>query len=187
MKKRSIMKQLFVVFFVVFTLFPLRAVAQEREFDMRTLSQEMGVPFNADDTDLAAQAENSGREESIGVIILRIVGSLVIVLALVGGTAWGIRKTGVFKKSGIIAANQTPSMSVLEALATGQNGVILLVRCEEQVFLLGQTQAKYTLLQELNADTAKKIIENKAGNETIGSFKNSLANFMQNVKIQKAN
>jgi flagellar biogenesis protein FliO len=179
-QKRGIMKQLFVILFIFFA-----AAAQERQFDMNALNQSMGIPLTAADTNFAGTGSEP-REDSIGIIVLRLVGSLVLVLALVGGTAWFFRKTNFFKKSGIEAANQTPSMSVLEALATGQNGVILLVRCEEQVFLVGQTQAKYTLLQELNADTAKKIIDNKAGNETIGAFKSSLSNFMQNIKIQKA-
>jgi flagellar biogenesis protein FliO len=54
------------------------------------------------------------------------------------------------------------------------------------VFLVGQTPTNYTLLRELDEGAAQKIIESKGGNETIASFKNSLANFMQNVKVQKA-
>ena len=181
------MKPLTILITVFLTLLPLLATAQEREFDMRTLNQEMGT-LTTDDTNFAAVNSDigGGRQDGIEVVILRIIGSLAIVLALVAGTATIIRKTGLFRQSGINAASQTPSMSVLEALSTGLNGAVLLIRCEEQVFLVGQTQSNYTFLQELNSDTARKIIESKAGNETITSFKTSLANFMQNIKVQKS-
>jgi flagellar biogenesis protein FliO len=128
---------------------------------------------------------SGGNQDAVGVIVLRIVGSLVLVLALLAAVVWGVRKSGIMGQGVPTATPQTPSMSVLEALSTAYSGTILLVRCEEQVFLVGQTSSNYTLLQELQEDIAKKIIESKGGNETIGSFKNSLANFMQNLKIQR--
>jgi len=186
------MRHFLVILVAFLVFFPIQAVAQEREgFDdrgfMSGVRQEMGMPIMGDGADLAANNEfGGGGGQDIILLISRIVFGLLLVLALIAATAWGIRKTGLFSQSGIDAAVQTPSMSVLEALATGQNGVILLVRCEEQVFLVGQTQAKYTLLQELNENTAKKIIESKVKSDSVSSFKSSLANFMQNIKVQSA-
>jgi flagellar biogenesis protein FliO len=171
-----------IILFVIFYAFVLLAQGREREFDMSQLNESMGNIVAQDSVTGNTSGDN---QDGIGIIILRIVGSLALVLAIVGTAAWGIRKTGLLKNA-VTAANQTPSMSVLEALSTGQGGVILLLRCEEQVFLVGQTPAKYTFLQELREDVAKKIIESKGGMETIGTFKDSLANFMQNMKNQKS-
>jgi len=175
------MKKTFVI---IFALSLICAVfAQEREFSMSQLNQDMGnvVPQDSDFVEPV-----SANHDGMGIILLRIVGSLALVLAILAAAVWGIRKSGIVIGQNVpAAAPQTPSMSVLEALSTGYSGTILLVRCEEQVFLIGQTPSNYTLLQELQEDVAKKIVESKSGNETVGSFKNSLANFMQNLKIQK--
>jgi flagellar biogenesis protein FliO len=172
-------KILMIIFMIVFWVY-----AQEREFDMSQLNQSMGNIITSDDADFA-DSTGEGNQDGIGIVILRIIGSLALVLALLAAIVWGLRKSGVLGQGVITAANQTPSMSVLEALSTGYNGAILLVRCEEQVFLVGQTPTNYTLLQELQQDVAKKVIESKGGNENVGAFKNSLANFMQNLKNQK--
>jgi flagellar biogenesis protein FliO len=129
---------------------------------------------------------NTANQESITVILLRIIGSLALVVGLIAAISFCVSRSGIFKQNNISATSQTPSMSVLEALSTGQNCVILLIKCEEQVFVVGQTSSNYTLLKELNSEVSKKIIESKAGNETVGSFKKSLSNFMQNIKIQSA-
>ena len=184
------MKNLFLVFCVFLlcfaSVFAQQSPAdQDVGFDMNALHAITADPF--DITDPAQDAQQFGRgQEPIGIIVLRIVGSLALVLAIVAVVAWGVRKSGIFGKGIAASTGQTPSMSVLEALVTGQGGMILLLRCEKQVFLVGQTPTNYTLLKELDEGAAQKIIESKGGNETIASFKNSLANFMQNVKVQKA-
>jgi len=177
------MKNLLVVFLLVFAVF---AQQQGVDFDMNRLHGYVGGDESAGLLGDAAQVAQRAQEESIGIILLRIVGSLALVLVIVAFAAWGVRKSGIFGKGIAAATVQTPSMSVLEALATGQGGAILLLRCEKQVFIVGQTPTAYTLLRELDEIAAQKIIESKGGNDTVGSFKNSLANFMQNVKVQKA-
>ncbi|MDR0304578.1 MAG: flagellar biosynthetic protein FliO [Chitinispirillales bacterium] len=174
------MKKVFVVVFSAFLVYVV--YAQELKFDMSQLNQSMGN-IVSQDSDFVDSAD--GNQDGVGIILLRIVGSLALVLAIFAAAVWGIRKSGIMGHGAAVPALQTPSMSVLEALSTGYNGTILLVRCEEQVFLIGQTPANYTFLQELQEGVAKKIIESKGGGETIGAFKNSLANFMQNLKIQK--
>jgi len=184
------MKNLFIVFCILMLCFASVFAQQQTAdpnvgFDNDALQAIMADPFEL--ADPAQDTQQFGRgQEPVGIIILRIVGSLAIVLAIVAFVAWGVRKSGVFGKGIAVSTGQTPSMSVLEALVTGQGGMILLLRCEKQVFLVGQTPTNYTLLRELDEGAAQKIIESKGGNETIASFKNSLANFMQNVKVQKA-
>ncbi|MCL2845196.1 MAG: flagellar biosynthetic protein FliO [Chitinivibrionia bacterium] len=178
---------LLVILCTLFLSFTVFAQQQNVDnFDMNRLSELAGGDaVDLFDADMSPQF-GGGNQESMGIILLRIVGSLALVLAIVAAAAWGVRKSGIFGKGIAAATSQTPSMSVLEALATGQGGAILLLRCEGQVFLVGQTPTNYTLLRELDAASAQKIIESKGGDVSMATFKNSLANFMQNVKIQKA-
>ena len=169
------------VFCLTVTLFAFALYAQEREPDMSQVRQLMGDAVTQDAADDFTAQEYEG---NIVIDVFKIIGWLVLVLTLIAVTAWVVRKTGLVRGVAPVSA-QTPSMKVLEAMTTGQGGIMLLVRCEESVFLIGQTQANYTLLHELPKDSARKIIESKTGTETVGAFKNSLSNFMQNIKVSQ--
>jgi flagellar biogenesis protein FliO len=180
------MKIFFFFFLVAFFAFAQQSpqYGQEAEFDMSALSEAMdGAAIDDPAQDFAFAG---GNQENLGIILLRIAGSLALVLLIVAAVAWGVRKSGIFGKSVASAvAGQTPSMAVLEVLSTGFGGAVLLLRCEDKVFLLGQSQSNYTLLNELDEETAKKVISNKLGSDSLSNFKSSLTNFMQNVKVQR--
>ena len=180
------MKKFLIIFLFAFTVFAQYDAPQENDAELDkkadAIREVYGDPAAATPDDAAFRAKES---DNWGILMLKVVGWLSLVLAIIAALSWGVRKSGIFGQTAALAASQTPSMSVLEALATGQNGVILLVRCEKQVFMVGQTPARYTLLKELDDDAAAKIIESRIESDNVASFKNSLSKFMQNIKVQK--
>ncbi|MCL1946703.1 MAG: flagellar biosynthetic protein FliO [Chitinivibrionia bacterium] len=183
------MKKFLIIFLFAFAIFAQSDAQQDVDAELDKKADAIREVYDDPAAAMTPDDETFGAKESDnwGILMLKVIGWLSLVLAMIAAVAWGVRKSGIFGQTAALAASQTPSMSVLEALSTGQNGVILLVRCEKQVFMIGQTLTKYTLLKELDEDAAAKIIESRIESDNVATFKNSLSKFMQNIKVQKVN
>jgi flagellar protein FliO/FliZ len=88
---------------------------------------------------------------SLGTAIFRMVGALVLVLALFLGAAWFFRNGHRFK--GVSASNR--KLHVLEAKSLGARQAIYVVGYEQQRLLIGATPQGLTLLTHLPEGTVQ--------------------------------
>lgn len=175
-KRNSIMINLKLL--LVFSLLCISCIfAQEDSFEIEKVHSAMGtqtvVVDGIDSTLVVSEAP-----ESIGVLLLRIAGSLSLVLFLIVAILFVIKKLGLFRGERNL---QSPSLQILESLSVGQGGVIMLIRCENSVHLVGQTASQFSLIQTFPSVTAAQIIDERQGSETVGSFKTNLSQFMSNL------
>jgi flagellar biosynthetic protein FliO len=116
--------------------------------------------------------------ESLSVIIGRIIGYLVLVIVLILGVFWVLRKTGMIGASRIGGG----SMDVLEALALGQGRHVLLVRVMDTVLVLAQTPQNITLLEKVQGEKALELIASTKGGTSVVQFKDMFNSFMGKMK-----
>ncbi|MDR2592777.1 MAG: flagellar biosynthetic protein FliO, partial [Chitinispirillales bacterium] len=76
------------------------------------------------------------RSENYALVLLRIIGYLVVVTAIILAAAWGARRLGVAGVSKVGGGN---NMDTIEAIYFGQNRGAVLIRVADVVYLLGHT------------------------------------------------
>jgi flagellar biogenesis protein FliO len=149
-------------------------------FDMNKLQQEINY---AQGNSAASAVDSNGnrtaiRRESIGTIVVRITMYLALLLLVVGGTLWVLRKTKVVGSSKIGGG----SMDVLEVLAIGQGRFITLVRVQDAIMVLASTGQNISLLDKIEGSKALEIIATTRGGTSIVQFKDAFQNFFGKTK-----
>lgn len=112
------------------------------------------------------------------VVTLRIIGYLVLLSLIIVIGVWFIKRLGLSGSSRIGGG----SMDLLEALPTGQNRSIILVRVMDTVLVLSQTSQNITLVEKIEGDEAVELIATTKGGTSIVHFKEVFNNFIGKIK-----
>jgi flagellar biosynthetic protein FliO len=138
------------------------------------------------DGDSALSAAGAGsppgyprRQENYALVLLRIIGYLVVVTAIILAAAWGVRKLGVAGVSKVGGGN---NMDTIEAIYFGQNRGAVLIRVADTVYLLGHTPENIVLLEKIEGEKAVELIASSKGGSAVMSFKDAFNNFMGKMK-----
>jgi flagellar biosynthetic protein FliO len=119
------------------------------------------------------------RRENYALVLLRIIGYLVVVTAVILAAAWGARKLGVAGVSKVGGGN---NMDTIEAIYFGQNRGAVLIRVADTVYLLGHTPENVVLLEKIEGEKAVELIASSRGGAAVMSFKDAFNNFMGKMK-----
>ncbi|ERP39325.1 flagellar biosynthetic protein FliO [Chitinivibrio alkaliphilus] len=155
-------------------------------FDMDKLQQPpRSVSQDSAPVDATSTVSDTPEEIPMPILMGRILFSLSLITILIVLLVWGLKKSQLFQKRG---NEQTPSFEILEQIKTGSQGQsVLLLRFEQEVFLLGQTEGSMHVLQHKSGDTAKEIIADKRGSDTVGQFQTSLNRFVDSLRSNTPN
>jgi flagellar biogenesis protein FliO len=115
------------------------------------------------------------------VIMLRIIGSLVLIIGLIYLVTWLMRKTGLAGGSTRVGGGGG-SMDVIEVLPLGQNRNAVLFRVMETVYLCGQTQTNIALIDKIEGQRAVEILTSSKGTSTVVHFKEAVNHFISRMK-----
>ncbi len=118
-------------------------------------------------------------QENYVLVLLRIMGYLAVVTALIFGVAWFVKKAGL---AGASKVGGGGSMDVLEVLSFGQNRNAVLIRVMDTVYLLGQTPGNMVLLEKIEGQKAIDIISSSKGGANIMHFKDAFNSFLGKMK-----
>ena len=119
------------------------------------------------------------KAESYSAIIFRIIIYLVVVIVLIFGVAWIMRKTGIAGSSRIGGGG---AMDVLEVLPFGQNRNTVLIRVMDTVYLLGQSANSIVLLEKIEGQKAIDLIASTKGGGSVMQFKDAFNSFIGKIK-----
>jgi flagellar biogenesis protein FliO len=120
------------------------------------------------------------RQENYALVLLRIIGYLAVVTAIILAAAWGARRLGVAGVSKVGGGN---NMDTIEAIYFGQNRGAVLIRVADVVYLLGHTPENVVLLEKIEGEKAVELIaSSNKGGSTVMSFKDAFNNFMGKMK-----
>jgi len=120
------------------------------------------------------------RQENYALVLLRIIGYLVVVTAIILAAAWGARRLGVAGVSKVGGGN---NMDTIEAIYFGQNRGAVLIRVADVVYLLGHTPENVVLLEKIEGEKAVELIaSSNKGGSAVMSFKDAFNNFMGKMK-----
>jgi flagellar biosynthetic protein FliO len=116
----------------------------------------MPVALNAADTAAFATLPGSAAPDMTASAI-RVVGALILVIALFFGGVWLFRNWRRFAKTG----GNTPRLRVIEARSLGQRQSVFVIGYREQRMLLASSPTGITLVSHLPAeeDTVEKTVE----------------------------
>lgn len=131
------------------------------------------------DTGMREARAPAAQRESATAIAFRVTIYLGVVIVLIIGVAWFIRKTGL-KHLRTVGGG---AMDVVEMLPVGQNRMLLMVRVMDEIYLLSQTSAAITLIDKIGGQKALDIIaSSRGGGGTILNFRDAFNNFMGKMK-----
>jgi len=129
----------------------------------------------------AAQAKGLIRKQtgSLTWTILKVTLYLVIVVIAIVGVAW------LFKKGGIAGSSKVGgggAMEIVEALGTGRERAVLLVRVVDTIYVLGQTANSISVIDKFEGQKALEVISQTRGGVSIAKFKDVFSQFMEKFK-----
>lgn len=128
----------------------------------------------------AITAENPKKETANLVFtVLRIIGSLALIIALVFGVSWCIRKSGLTGTSRIGGGG---TMDILEVLPLGQNRNVVLFRVMDTVYLCSQTPSSIALIDKIEGQRAVDLLTSSKGASTVVKFKDAFNQFVSRIK-----
>jgi flagellar biosynthetic protein FliO len=121
------------------------------------------------------------KKETTSIIfaVLRIIGSLGLIIAIVFGISWLIRKTGLARASRIGGGG---TMDILEVLPLGQHRNVVLLRVMDTVYLCGQTPSTIALLDKIDGQRATDLLTSSKGPSTVVKFKDAFNQFVSRIK-----
>lgn len=93
--------------------------------------------------------------ESLGGVFIRMLGAMVIVLALVLGAAWAFRRSRLFR---LVGANSN-HLRVLESKSIGARHTLHVVEYGEQRFLIADTPTGTNLIAPVSTPTGTALAE----------------------------
>ena len=113
-------------------------------------------------------------------VMLRLIGSLALIIALIFGVSWLIRKSGLVGSSRGVRGGG--SMDVLEVLPLGPNRNMVMVRVMDTVYLCGQTATSISLLDKIEGQRAVELLTSSKGPSTVVQFKDAFNQFIAKMK-----
>ncbi len=141
--------------------------------------EQFGSGAAGTDQQELSQGVQFGNDTPYALVILRIIGYLAIIIALIFGVAWFIKKTGL---AGASKIGGGASMDILEVVGFGQNRNAMLIRVMDCVYLLGQTPGSIVLLDKIEGQNAIDIIASSKEGTSIVQFKDAFNSFMGKIK-----
>ena len=131
----------------------------------------------------AATAPAAARRESTSYafVMLRVIGALALIVAILIGAGWLIRKTGLGRSSRLGGNNV---MDIIEVLQLGQNKNVVLFRVKETLYLCGQTASNLSLFDKIEGREAEELLTASRGRPAIGQFKDAFNQFVTKMKKQ---
>jgi flagellar biosynthetic protein FliO len=111
--------------------------------------------------------------------VLKVTLYLFIVVVAIIGVAW------LFKKGGIAGSSKVGgggAMEIVEALGTGRERTVLLVRVVDTIYLLGQTANSISVIDKFEGQKALEVISQTRGGVSIAKFKDVFNQFMEKFK-----
>jgi len=120
------------------------------------------------------------QQENIFLVLLRIAGILVLIIALLFGGSW------VLKKFKLTAGSRGTSgaMEVIDSIPLGQNRALTMVRVDDTVYVLGNTASGITCIDTYQGDKALELISSTRGGVSMMKFKDALDNFLGKKESQ---
>jgi flagellar biosynthetic protein FliO len=116
--------------------------------------------------------------ENLLFVGLRIGLVLMLVVAMVVGVGWVVRKFGLARGG----ASGGGNMEVLEMVPLGQNQSLVLVRVADTVYLLGRTPQQVSSIANFGGEQALELISNSRGGVSMMQFKDVFNSFMGKVR-----
>lgn len=116
---------------------------------------------------------------NIAFMTLRIIGSLALIIALIFGVSWLIRKSGL---GGTSKLGSGGSMDMLEVLPLGQHRNVVLFRVMDTVYLCSQTPSAIALLDKIEGQRAADLLTSSKGSSTVVKFKDAFNQFVSRIK-----
>ncbi len=127
----------------------------------------------------AASPSKAIKSESMLFVLARVMGSLALIIALILGIAF------IVKKGGFVGSSKpggNGSMDLVETLSLGTHRSIALVRVLDSVYVLAQTSTNITLLEQISGDRALELIASTKGGVSIARFKDVFDTFMGRMR-----
>lgn len=171
-----VLKRFLVFIFCCCTVFTISAQNDIGKFDIQKVRN---ATVEKNDSSLNSLTnENAKKDEPLIFIIFRITFYLALVIALIFGVSWFIKKTGLSKAGKV----QNGSMDLLEVLPLGQNRGTMLIRVLDTIYVVGQTPNSLLLIDKIEGQKAIEIIASSKGGTSIVQFKDAFNSFMQKMK-----
>lgn len=148
------MKLKIIILFLLTLIFALPINAQDNspKQENQTLSEDEHLPF------MQKETVNQPEETSNSGLIFRSFGLMFLIVGLIFGGAWTLKKFG-FGKNNSVSAENSPEVTVLSKISLGNNQTISTIRFGERILLVGATPQQFTLLAdefiEANLDDKK--------------------------------
>jgi flagellar biosynthetic protein FliO len=159
----------------------VRAVEQQQgagSFDINKVRELSMNPQTGSPSSVGPRQERK-ETPNYTFVVLRIIGSLAIIIVLIMLVSWLIRKAGLGGASRIGGGG---IMNVVEALPLGQNRNVVLLRVRDAVYLCGQTPSNVTLLDKIEGQRAADILASGKGRSPVVQFKDAFNQFITKVK-----
>lgn len=145
-------------------------------FDINKVQElSQGPQSNFPSSETKTPADMPKEKQNYSVIIVRIAVSLFLIIALIFGVSWLMRKSGLMGSSRI---GHGGSMDVLEVLPLGQNRNVVMFRASDTVYVCGQTPSNITLIDKIDGQRAVDLLTSSKGPSTVVHFKEAFNQFM---------
>lgn len=178
-----------VVFLLVSgaTVFSI-AYAQEQDRNERSIGKfdinkvrELSADPKATSPQTGEISAGKIKKETTNIVFttLRIIGSLALIIALIFGVSWLIRKSGLTGSSRIGGGG---AMDMMEVLPFGQHRNVVLFRVMDTVYLCSQTPSAITLLDKIEGQRAVDLLTSSKGSSTVVKFKDAFNQFVSRIK-----
>jgi flagellar biosynthetic protein FliO len=159
----------------------LSVIAQDNRgvgsFDINKVRE---LSMNAQSGPDSATATMTKKEPVNGVfVVFRIIFTLAIIIALLIGATWLIKKFGIGRTSSVGGRGV---MDILEVLPLGQNRNMVLFRVQEKVYLCGQTASTLSLIDKIDGTEAATILSSAKARPITGQFKEAFNQFITKMK-----
>jgi flagellar biosynthetic protein FliO len=175
---------LLVTVWIVLALCTASGAQNRRSADEFSIDKVNAEAFDSEAVDTAQRGgggsatSQQAERPNLTMVAFRTIAALVLILLVIVGLVWFLRKAGLSGTSRIGGG----SMDLLEVLPIGQGRSIVLVRVMEKVLVLAQTQQNITLLEEVDGQHAVELIAQSKGGTSIVQFKEMFNNFVGRVK-----
>jgi flagellar biogenesis protein FliO len=150
------------------------------KFDINKVRELSNDPRTVQPQTGAITTENVKKETANLVFtVLRIIGSLALIIALVFAVSWLIRRSGLTGTSRIGGGG---TMDILEVLPLGQNRNAVLFRVMDTVYLCSQTPSSIALIDKIEGQRAVDLLTSSKGTSTVVKFKDAFSQFVSRIK-----
>ena len=189
------MKKLFILLWLVFAAFqPIAAQNSPENAAAEKTAQRAAQPMGEDERiGFMVERETAANTTapSAGGLIVRTIGAMCLIVGLIFGVAWGLKKFGVvqFGKQ----TEDSPDLAVLSSVSLGANRTLSIVRFGERTLLIGSTpQSVSVLATETSGEqqiTPRSVADLLAGDGDV-SFDDELADTqsrLRNFEAERSN